>query len=187
MPMPPVDHKSAAAATSNTPLRRASIGAGLYDSYDTPSSGLRPPSPRFAGRRIYLRGWREAPGEGSKFQMDDSIRHDVAAFHPALNVALRWGAGQGIVGWRNDQRTFANDVGERVDFERLVHNRIDHSVLEMNVGVRIAHRQHERSRPRSKLVETTEELLALVVWKVHVDQNQGVIAGSHFFHGVLSG
>src|SRR6185295_1969103 len=59
-------------ASSTRPRRKTTRPSSSYGAPpDSPSSGLRPPSPRVAGRRARLplaplagRGWREAPGEG---------------------------------------------------------------------------------------------------------------------------
>src|SRR5947208_9058423 len=69
-----------------------------------------------------------------------SVVERAAVVEARAEIALGGRTGKWIFRRRNDQRAFANDVGERVDFERLVHHRADECGVDRILIIRIAHR-----------------------------------------------
>ena len=70
-----------------------------------------------------------------------SVRQQISPLRP--NIALGGRAGEGILGRRDDQRALAHDVGQGVDFQRLVDDRIHKARLERDLGPRISDGENE--------------------------------------------
>src|SRR5881227_1175369 len=82
-----------------------------------------------------------------------SVVERAAVVEARTEIALRRRTGKRVVGWRHDQRAFAHDVSQRVDFERLVHHRADERWVECGVAVGIANGEDERRRLRTLFAE----------------------------------
>src|SRR6185503_10350179 len=100
-------------------------------------------------------------------------------------VAFGGRTGKRIGGRRNDQRAFADDVGERVDLQRLVHHRTHQRRIDDVLLVWIAYGQNERGRLGTLFAEACQEGQCFTAGETHVDEDQRVIAPARFLERVL--
>src|SRR3954447_3725105 len=109
----------------------------------------------------------------------------AAVVEARTEVALRRRTRKRILGAWHDQRAFADDIGQRVDFERLVDHRADERGVDGVFLVRIAYSEDERRRSRTLFAETPQEGQRFTAGKTQVDEDQRVIAPARFFERVL--
>src|SRR5205085_11994722 len=122
MPMPPVDHNSAATAISRSPRRRSVCGADILvcRHYGWPDTNVWP----------------------------TSIRQNRSPIHPLADLALRRRTWKRIVRRRHEERALADHFSERVDLDWFVQNGHDRLRVDVALRLRITNGDDEGRRVR---------------------------------------